>query len=115
MSLTATGTGGAKSITKTSYITVTACANRSVRSGNPLAIWYPYDLIQGAYDTAADGDYIEPMALSFVGDLLFGQNKSVVLKGGFDCNYMSNPDFTVIKGTVTIKGGVVTLENIVIQ
>ncbi len=119
--LTATGPGGPGSITKIDYITAN-CGSGSypVRFGTPPSTWSPRATIQNAYNAASDGNYIEPMSMTFSGDLSFDQIKNVTLKGGFDCFYSSNAALTTIIGMMTIGGpgsgtGCVTIENIIIR
>jgi hypothetical protein len=40
---------------------------------------------------------------------------TVTLEGGYDCTYSSNPGFTTVNGTLTIKDGKVTVENLIIK
>jgi PKD repeat protein len=121
VSLAVTGPGGPGSITKDDYVTVNCEQGvHPVRYGTPPSTWIPSDSIQSAYDAAADGNYIEPLSLTFEGNLSFTQNKSVTLKGGYNCEYSSSGAFTTVRGAVTIGGpasgtGGVTVVNIVIR
>jgi len=118
--LTATGSNTGN-ITKVDYITITCgSGTQGVRLGIPPSTWAGFDSISVAYAAAATGNYIEPMSVEFSGDLLFNQNKVIILKGGYNCDYNSNTAFTTISGKVTIGGsgsgtGKVTMENIVIR
>jgi hypothetical protein len=40
---------------------------------------------------------------------------AVVLKGGYGCEYSANTASSTINGSLTIKGGKVTLENLIIK
>jgi len=48
-------------------------------------------------------------------NLDFSRNISVSIMGGYDCNYLTNVQKSVVNGTVTIRGGSVTMENIIIR
>ena len=56
---------------------------------------------------AAEGTYIE--------DILMNQAKDLVLKGGWDSTFTNKSSFTLIKGSMTISSGKVTVENLVLQ
>jgi Concanavalin A-like lectin/glucanases superfamily len=70
---------------------------------------------QTAYDSAADGDTLATQATLFSGELNFNQN-AVTLRGGYDSAWIFHSDqYTTISGTMTISGGKVTVENLVIK
>ena len=74
-----------------------------------------FGAIQAGYDVASGGDFVETLALTFTENLLFSRNIPVTLKGGYGCNYASNPDWSIIDGSIIISGGAVTLDNIIIR
>lgn len=92
-----------------------SCGNLKVIRVDSQASVYSYNSLQAAFTTAVHGDTIKSQALDFLGDLIFSQNASVTLKGGYDCTYSSNPQKSVIDGKLTITHGTVTVENIIIQ
>jgi PKD repeat protein len=111
VSLTASGGGGAATRTRSNYISASACANKPVRiSGGS-----PFSDIQSACDKAANGDTIEAQALVFDGGLTLSNDASVTLKGGYICDYSANPMFSTIHGPLTVGGGALSLDRIVIQ
>lgn len=72
--------------------------------------------IQNAYENfALSSDVIEVHAGNLSETLNFHAGKAITFKGGFDCNYSGNPDATVIQGGMTISGGCITIERIVMQ
>jgi C1A family cysteine protease len=73
-----------------------------------------YPAVQTAYDAAADGQTILAQATGFSSGLNIGSNISISLLGGFDTSFISNAGYTTI-GSLTITGGSVTLENIIIK
>ena len=75
-----------------------------------------YSSIQSAIGSASNNDVIKVKAANFVEDLSFAGAGTVTLKGGYDCAFISNPDFTTVTGVVTVAGTrTVILENIVVQ
>ena len=113
VSLTATGTGGAVTMTKSAYITVEPCsALGTVKIGGTN---YYYTSIQNACTALTNGESLQLQALDFTENPDLNQNISVSLSGGYSCDYSSNPGFTTIHGTLTISDGKVTISQIIIQ
>ena len=71
--------------------------------------------LQSGYDAAADNKKIEMQAATFIEDLDLARNISVMLQGGYECGYLSNPGWTTVHGRLTITDGSVTLENVRIR
>jgi PKD repeat protein len=116
VTLTATGAGGASTMTKTGYVTVgpDACSNPPYKIGGNLV---NYPTIQVAYDATNHNETMEIQALEFTvsGGLILDTLKTVTLKGGYGCDFTSNPGFTIISDKVTIKAGKATVENLIIK
>jgi len=77
-----------------------------------------YDTIQNAYKNAFTGETLECQAeefTQFTEDLNFDQNKSITLKGGYDCYYTIDLSRTAIMGKIKISDGSVNIKNIVIK
>jgi PKD repeat protein len=114
VTLTATGPGGAASIVKEGYIGVSICGNSPVRINSSSFV-----LLQDAYDNASPNDVILVQALNFSGPLLLDEDVDVLnitIKGGFNCDFTSNPGFTTINGSVILSGtGAVTVEKIILK
>jgi hypothetical protein len=73
-----------------------------------------YTKLQNAYAAAVEGDTIEAQAVNCAEILTLSRNISVVLEGGYDSGFTSNPAFTTV-GSLTISRGVVTIENVKIK
>ncbi|MCK7470010.1 MAG: hypothetical protein MZU95_03805 [Desulfomicrobium escambiense] len=56
-----------------------------------------FTALMDAYDFVLDSETIEARATMFPGDLLFDLDKAVMFKGGFDCDYTMNPNWTIIR------------------
>jgi hypothetical protein len=87
------------------------CASRLVKLG--ASSYYVH--IQDAYDVAPDGASVKMQAVDFSEDLLMQNDTSVKLQGGFNCAFTSNPDWSSLIGSMTVKGGEVTIEKIIIK
>ena len=111
--LTATNINGSDMMTQT--VSASSCANGPVRYSGTS---YPVDgKIGTAYSVAAMVDELDIQAIDFIiGSLTFAENKDITLRGGYDCSYSPTriPD-TVIEGSLTISGGTVTLDQIVVK
>ena len=78
-------------------------------SGAPL----DYLLLQDAYSATSDGGTLEIPAMSTAEDLTF--DRSVVIRGGYDCDFTDNPSYTTINGNMTNSYGTTTLEKIILN
>jgi hypothetical protein len=74
-----------------------------------------YSTAQGVYDAMYNNETAQMHAVNFTENLLMDDNKRVKLQGGFVCDYSSSPGFTNISGSVTVRAGTVTMEDIVIR
>jgi hypothetical protein len=74
-----------------------------------------FTTIQDAYDNCSEGDTIEMQAADFYYDLVFDHSLSVTLSGGYTPDFTSDPSYTSIHGTLTIKDGTVKMENIILK
>ncbi len=86
-----------------------SCVNDPVETGGAY-----YSDLQSGYNDAADSSYIRIHATTFDGDLACNRPISVILKGGFDCQYTTNTSVSTIKGVLTVSKGTVTFENLVL-
>jgi len=72
--------------------------------------------IQDAYDGPnADGRVIRTVACTYNESLLFDSSITVGLEGGYDDQFTAGSGTTVLKGSLTISGGTVTISNIAIE
>jgi parallel beta-helix repeat protein len=75
-----------------------------------------YDLIGSAYAVINPSITIKTQMYEFSESLSFGQAKTVVLKGGYDCAFLANAGtYSAIKGSLTISNGTVIIENMKIK
>ena len=89
-----------------------ACHNPAVRIGGTTLY---YSAIQTAYNAATAGQSVLLQALDFVEDLNMANPVPVAVRGGYVCDYSTNPGFTTILGTLTISGGTVDIGNVIIK
>lgn len=95
------------------------CANRPARVVDG-ANYTDYYSIEDAYNNAAMGSTIKLQEYLFTEDVLFGmfgQNIITTIKGGYNCDYNNdtNTGYTTIDGSLTIKDGNITVENLIIK
>lgn len=90
-----------------------ASCSPSVRIAGATPVYY--STLQSAYDAAVNGDTIQSQAVAFSEDLFIDLNKSVTLKGGYDCDYIFNTGKTTLNGNMTISNGMVTIENFILE
>jgi ELWxxDGT repeat protein len=100
--------------------TQTATATFTYDSANAVYVApsYHYATIGGAYSaaTTVSGADIRIFGTSFSETLLFDQNKEVTLVGGDNQAHTSNSGgMTTVKGTLTVKYGVVALDEITLK
>lgn len=94
------------------YVSVQACPNDPVRVGSG---GLSFDSMQDAFNTAASGDTIFAQAKQFTGDVVLSRDVSVVLKGGYDCGYTTNPVAATMDGTLRVTAGTLQVENLVFR
>ena len=94
--------------------TAASCPENPVRIGS-TSNFYP--TILDGYNAASSGQSVLIKALTFNEDPILQHDTSVavVLKGGYGCDFSLNPASSTIHGSLTIKGGKVTVENIIIK
>ncbi len=86
-----------------------ACSD-SVRIAGVTPVYF--STLQEAYTASDAGATIQIQTLSLTEELTI--NKSIVLQGGYDCNFTTVIGSTTINGDVTISNGIVTIENIIL-
>jgi len=76
-----------------------------------------YGTVWSAYSSGLiqSGDTIQITASDHNEDLFFNQNIVFTLSGGYECSFSNNPVSTEITGTLTISGGTLTVEKIVMK
>ena len=75
----------------------------------------PFYNIQDAYNNAQAGDIILTKAVVSTENQTFVASKVVSLKGGYNNDFTSVIGFTTVNGNLTIIGGTLTIENLIIQ
>jgi hypothetical protein len=88
------------------------CGNLPIMIGETLA---HYTMVLDAYNSAANGYSVQMQASDFLENVDLQRNISVNLRGGYACDYLSNPGFSTIHGDLMVSSGTVTIDNIVIQ
>jgi hypothetical protein len=73
-----------------------------------------YPSIQAAYATAS-GNTFQAQAGVFQEVLIFGDPRFITLKGGYDSAYTTITGTTAVAGSLTIRDGTISIDNIVIQ
>ena len=111
VSLTSSGGGGEATRRRSNYINASACANKPARISGGSS----FTDVQSACDKAINYDKIEAHALVFDGGLTLSNDASLTLEGGYICDYSTNSMFSTIHGPLTIGGGSLTLDRVVIQ
>lgn len=72
--------------------------------------------IATAVSSAVDGDEIQMNTALFTGNPVFSGTGTVTLRGGFDCGFTANPNFTTISSSLTFGGSrAVVVEKITLQ
>jgi hypothetical protein len=74
-----------------------------------------YATLQNAYTAANPNQTIMLQNFVFSQDLNLGTEKTVTLSGGYNCDYSSHAGLTSLNGSLTIKGGRVIVENLIIK
>ena len=108
--LTATNELGSTTFERMAYIVTSSCPYYPAKVGG-----FENQTLQGAYDVAEDGEIILSQAIIFEENLLLDKNIAITLYGGFNCSYTELLSETKIDGTLLIKDGSLTVENLVIQ
>jgi hypothetical protein len=71
--------------------------------------------IQSAYSNAIDGSVIQLQAVTFAEDLPMDTDIRVTLKGGYECDFLSNPGYSTLHGQLTISKGKATIDSLIIR
>jgi hypothetical protein len=77
-----------------------------------------FTTMQDAYNNSIDGSLIQLQALTFdEPDMLVdsGDDIRVTLRGGYECDFLSNPGFSTLHGKMTISKGKVTIDSLIIK
>jgi len=120
--VTLTAYGPNETSTGQRTIVVTSCQNLPVKISGNIRILNPYySTLQTAYTSVPDPGTMRAQAIDFPpGDVVFGSNKGVTLRGGYDCGFEVNPGYSTIHGKMTVGGlssgtGSIAVERIIIK
>jgi hypothetical protein len=95
------------------YEYAAGCANLPVRINNAAP---GYSTISAAYTAASANDALWIQDKTYTGDLSFGDDIIITLKGGYNCAFSSNEGYSTIAGKMTIGGmGKVTMDKIILK
>jgi hypothetical protein len=89
------------------------CSYKDARIGGDTPVYY--DTPKDAYDHCAEGGTVQLHTSSFDGPLTLDNPAALTLEGGLGCDYSFNQGYSSITGPVTITGGAVTIERIIIR
>jgi hypothetical protein len=120
--VTLTAYGPNETSTGRRTIVVTSCQNEPVQISGFYRILDPYypDL-QSAYTDVPDPGTMRLQAIEFSpGDVTFGSNKAVTIRGGYDCGFSVYPGYSTLHGKMTIGGpssgtGSITVDKLIIR
>jgi hypothetical protein len=79
--------------------------------GTPMVC---YSSLQSAYNHAGPDGAIRALGVPLHEDLTASSSNQITISGGYNSDYSSVTGFTTLNGTLTIKDGSLTLENLVI-
>jgi hypothetical protein len=113
-----TSTGGNSSIATCNISAMNGARNAAVLltkkpARNAESAVY-YTLLQQSYNEALNNQTVQMQATIFNENLNLANTNGVILSGGYSPDYSSNSGWTTITGTVTISGGPVTVDNLII-
>jgi hypothetical protein len=74
-----------------------------------------YQSLTDAYAAASSGNTIKARGVDFVEDLLCGQPKNIILDGGYDSAFLTNAGYSVLHGNLTVRGGSLIVNRLVIR
>ncbi|MBI5665318.1 MAG: PKD domain-containing protein [Nitrospirae bacterium] len=116
VTLTVTDSDGSiNTLNRPYYITVSSetCPNLPVRIAGAVPEYF--NTLQGAYNSATEGDTIQSRGIMITENPEFHLNKTVTLEGGYDCDYLSVTGNTTINGTTNAIDGTVTISNFILN
>jgi hypothetical protein len=74
-----------------------------------------YSTLHDAYAAAYEGYMIQAQATDLTETLTLADNKAVTLRGGYDSDFSLHLSMTNLIGSLTITGGTLTVENLIIE
>jgi hypothetical protein len=95
-------------------LALTTCPSTAAHINNGTS----FTTIQNAYNNSIDGSLIQLQALTFEEEEVLvdsGDNIRVTLRGGYECDFLSNPGYSTLHGNLTISKGKVTIDSLIIK
>lgn len=100
-----------------STVTFSVAANTgAARTGYLTVAGQTFTVTQSGAGGGGGSSEIRVQAVTLSENMLFNQNKTITLTGGYDATFSAvGGTMTTVQGSLTISGGAVTVSNIVIQ
>jgi hypothetical protein len=83
--------------------------------GDSNITYYPHIGDAYAEISSLSCPYMRLQAITFAENPTLSKDSILFLYGGYECNFVSQPGFSTINGSLTISGGPVTVDNIIIK
>lgn len=113
VTMQASNASGSATVTKSNLVTITVTPVNGVQiPGSPPA---SYTTLQAALDAAQDSQAIQSQAVGFTEDLNLVNPVAVSLTGGYNGNFTTNTETTVVTGSLTITDGSLTVDKLAIR
>ncbi|MCM2356851.1 MAG: PKD domain-containing protein [Geobacteraceae bacterium] len=113
VTLQASNASGSNTVTKNNLVAITLTPVNGVQIlGSPPV---SYSTLQAAFDAAQDGQVIQSQAVGFTEGLNLVNPVTVSLTGGYNGNFTTDTETTVVTGTLTITGGSLTVDKLAIK
>jgi hypothetical protein len=97
-------------------LAVTTCSGSEAHVVSPS---YYGSTIQNAYENAVDGSLIQLQAVTFEEEEVLVDNNAlnprVTFRGGYECDFLSNPGFSTLHGKMIISKGRVNIDSLIIR
>lgn len=74
-----------------------------------------YMTISEAYFSAAEGEVIEAQAGEYSETLYFYKPASLTFRGGFEAGFETNPGYSTVLGSLTVRDGTITAERLILK
>ncbi len=74
-----------------------------------------YTTIQSALDAAVAGDTIQSAMTTFSESPIWDSSIPVTLMGGYDATFSFQTGYSIISGTLTLKGGGITVDHLILK
>ena len=73
-----------------------------------------FNSLQSGFDAATNGETIKIQAVTLTENPYIDRNIAVILRGGYDCDYVADSSYSKLTGTLTVSNGTVLVSNLVI-